>query len=50
MHSFGFSLENCGKYLAKSGKLARIHGLNIVNSTYWRTPPTSRPGEDGRDK
>jgi hypothetical protein len=26
-------LENCGKYLAESGKLARISGVNIVNFT-----------------
>lgn len=30
MHSQRLSLENCGKYLAKSGKLAKLSGLNIV--------------------
>lgn len=30
MHSFNFSLETCGKYLAKRGKLAKLSGLNIV--------------------
>jgi hypothetical protein len=30
MHRQAFSLENCGKYLAKSGKLAKLSGLNIV--------------------
>ncbi len=30
MHSALLSLENCGKYLAKRGKLARLSGLNIV--------------------
>lgn len=33
MHRRKPSLEICGKYLANSGKLARIGGLNIVNFT-----------------
>lgn len=30
MHSYNPYLKNCGKYLAKRGKLGRITGLNIV--------------------
>jgi len=30
MHSSLLYLENCGKYLAKRGKLDKITGLNIV--------------------
>lgn len=30
MHNNELSLENCGKYLEKSGKLGRLSGLNIV--------------------
>lgn len=30
MHSLDLSLENCGKYLAKRGKLGKLSGLNIV--------------------
>lgn len=30
MHIENVHLENCGKYLAISGKLAKLSGLNIV--------------------
>ena len=33
MHSTTIPLVNCGKYLAISGKLDRIGGVNIVNLT-----------------
>lgn len=30
MHRLELYLENCGKYLAKRGKLGKLSGLNIV--------------------